>query len=75
MHRPATFAALLSLTRAASAIGDFWVNAAKAVNTFLRVSVRGWSRVPGRARWRSRLSRLSNVSTSSRSAYLGVTVS
>ncbi|MFD3933419.1 hypothetical protein [Streptomyces sp. NPDC058614] len=25
MHRPATFAALLGLTRAASAIGDFWV--------------------------------------------------
>ncbi|ESP95731.1 hypothetical protein B591_31058 (plasmid) [Streptomyces sp. GBA 94-10 4N24] len=24
-HRPATFAALLGLTRAASAIGDFWV--------------------------------------------------
>lgn len=24
MHRPATFAALLGLTRAASAIGDFW---------------------------------------------------
>ncbi|GGN46273.1 hypothetical protein [Streptomyces fuscichromogenes] len=25
MHRPGTFAALLGLTRAASAIGDFWV--------------------------------------------------
>ncbi|WP_259446167.1 hypothetical protein [Streptomyces geysiriensis] len=25
MHRPAAFAALLGLTRAASAIGDFWV--------------------------------------------------
>jgi hypothetical protein len=25
MHRPATFAALLGLTRAASAIGDFWI--------------------------------------------------
>jgi hypothetical protein len=25
MHRPAVFAALLGLTRAASAVGDFWV--------------------------------------------------
>lgn len=27
-HRPAVFAALLGLTRAGSAIGDYWVNAA-----------------------------------------------
>lgn len=27
-HRPAVFAALLGLTRAASAVGDYWVNAA-----------------------------------------------
>jgi hypothetical protein len=33
MHRPAVFAALLGLTRAASAVGDYWVNAAKAVST------------------------------------------
>jgi hypothetical protein len=32
-HRPATFAALLGLTRAASAIGDYWVIAAKVVST------------------------------------------
>ncbi|MGW6863973.1 hypothetical protein [Streptomyces sp. NPDC054901] len=25
MHRPATFAALLGLIRAASALGDFWI--------------------------------------------------
>lgn len=38
MHRPATFAALLGLTRAASAIGDFWVIAAPAVSAVSRVS-------------------------------------
>ncbi|KUJ64000.1 hypothetical protein ACZ90_63525 [Streptomyces albus subsp. albus] len=35
----ATFAALLGLTRAASAIGDFWVNTAKAVSTLVGVSL------------------------------------
>lgn len=38
-HRPAVFAALLGLTRAASQVGDFWVNAAKAVSTTSSVSV------------------------------------
>lgn len=41
MQRPATFAALLGLTRAASAIGDYWVNAAMAVSTFSGVSLPG----------------------------------
>ncbi|MGW7468784.1 hypothetical protein ACWGJT_30010 [Streptomyces xantholiticus] len=41
-HRnAATFAALLGLGRAASVIGGYWVSAAKAVSTFLRVSGRG----------------------------------
>ncbi|MGW3658122.1 hypothetical protein ACWD6R_21625 [Streptomyces sp. NPDC005151] len=39
MHRPATFAALLGLTRAASAIGDFWAIAAKTVSAMSSVSV------------------------------------
>ncbi|MFM9634848.1 hypothetical protein ACKI10_45810 [Streptomyces galilaeus] len=39
MHRPAVFAALLGLTRAASAIGDYWVNTAKAVSTLVGVSL------------------------------------
>ncbi|GGQ86778.1 hypothetical protein GCM10010250_67240 [Streptomyces althioticus] len=39
MHRPAVFAALLGLTRAASAVGDFWVNAAKVVSTSVSVSL------------------------------------
>ncbi|MCG5122699.1 hypothetical protein MA546_28655 [Streptomyces sp. T7(2022)] len=38
-HRPATFAALLGLTRAASSLGDYWVNAAKPVSTFVGVSL------------------------------------
>ncbi|AYV32849.1 hypothetical protein ACFWB1_21330 [Streptomyces goshikiensis] len=38
-HRPAVFAALLGLTRAGSAIGDFWVNAARIVSSMSRVSV------------------------------------
>ncbi|GGP84106.1 hypothetical protein FHS33_006649 [Streptomyces calvus] len=38
-HRPAVFAALLGLTRAGSALGDYWVNAAKVVSTFPGVSV------------------------------------
>ncbi|MFD3658429.1 hypothetical protein [Streptomyces sp. NPDC058620] len=39
MHRPAAFAALLGLTRAASAIGDYIVNTAKIVSTMSSVSV------------------------------------
>lgn len=75
MHRPATFAALLSLTRAASAIGDYRVNAANAVSAFLGVSLlRGSSR-----QWygwdSARLSRLAGVDVAPRNAPLGVTAS
>lgn len=38
-HRPAVFATLLGLTRAASAVGDYWVNAAETVSTMSSVSV------------------------------------
>ncbi|MFD6329482.1 hypothetical protein ACFWGI_07920 [Streptomyces niveus] len=40
MHRPAIFAAVLGLGRAASNIGDLWVNEAPAVSTNSRVSVK-----------------------------------
>ncbi|WP_267883310.1 hypothetical protein [Streptomyces sp. NRRL S-1022] len=39
MQRPAVLAALLGLTRAASAVGDLWVNTAKAVSTLVGVSL------------------------------------
>ncbi|MCX4546479.1 hypothetical protein [Streptomyces sp. NBC_01565] len=38
-HRPALFAAVVGLGRAASNIGDHWVNAAMAVSTFVGVSL------------------------------------
>ncbi|MFJ8546319.1 hypothetical protein ACIRFH_30835 [Streptomyces sp. NPDC093586] len=58
MHRPAAFAALLGLTRAASAIGDYWVNAAKAVFTFLRVSLAAGNPRSAPVRGSARVSRL-----------------
>ncbi|MDQ0688824.1 hypothetical protein QFZ56_007787 [Streptomyces achromogenes] len=42
MHRPAVFAALLGLTRAASAIGDSALIAALGVSAFRGVSS-GWA--------------------------------
>ncbi|MFJ3963189.1 hypothetical protein [Streptomyces sp. NPDC090036] len=46
-HRPALFAAVLGLGRAASNIGDHPLNAAKAVSTFVGVSLlRGSRRLP-----------------------------
>ena len=72
-HRPAVFAALLGLTRAASAVGDFWVNAATAVSTFLGVSLlRGTRRVLP-VRRSARVSPLVGVAVAPRSALLGVT--
>ncbi|CAM5674299.1 hypothetical protein SPURM210S_03430 [Streptomyces purpurascens] len=52
---------------------DVWVNAAKAVSTFLRVSVRNWSQTLSCARWGVAVSRLSSVNASAHGASLGVT--
>ncbi|MEU3529848.1 hypothetical protein AB0E62_39460 [Streptomyces sp. NPDC038707] len=70
----AVFAALSIALFIAHSVGDHWVNAANSVSTFHRVSI--WSRAwaASRARWRPRLSRLSNVSAASRIASAGVTV-
>lgn len=57
-HRPALFAAVLGLGRAASNIGDLWVNAAKAVSTFLDVSIPRGRRLSPSARRDARVSRL-----------------
>ncbi|MEU0031727.1 hypothetical protein [Streptomyces sp. NPDC006335] len=71
--RAIRFAAAYALLHMAADVGDHWINAAKAVPTFLRVSVRGWHRLPSRVCCRSVVSRLSSVNTSARSAFLGVT--
>lgn len=42
----ALVAALTAVFDGVHAVGDHWVNAAKAASAFLCVSVRGWSRVP-----------------------------
>lgn len=39
MLRPDVFAALLGLARTGSKLGDFWINAAKAVSTSVSVSL------------------------------------
>lgn len=54
-------------------VTDHRINAAKAVSTFLRVSVSGWSPILSCTRWRSAVSRLSSVNASAHSASLGVT--
>ncbi|SCD50740.1 hypothetical protein GA0115234_10193 [Streptomyces sp. DvalAA-43] len=72
-HRPATFAALLGLARAGSKLGDYPLNAAKAVSTFLGVSLPRGSRRSLSVRGATRASRLAGVNIATRSALLGVT--
>lgn len=73
VHRATRFAAVYALFRASADVADHWVNAAKAVSTFLCVSLSRGIRRARSARDSVRVSRLAGVDSAPRNALSGVT--
>ncbi|MDH6710823.1 hypothetical protein P3T27_007574 [Kitasatospora sp. MAA19] len=71
--RAAAFATAYTLLRASADLADHWVNAAKAVSTFLGVSLSRGIRRARSARDSVRVSRLAGVDIAPRNALSGVT--
>lgn len=73
MDQAAVFAAVFVSLYVAHSVGDLWVNAAKAVSTFLGVSLSRGSRRPSSVRGSVRVSQLVSLDVAPRGALLGVT--